>query len=360
MSEGNTKVVLVQLGSPKSPSKKDVRSYLKQFLADPRVVDINPWIWKIILNLFILPFRPKRSAKLYSRIWDGESFPLITNTENFSLKVQQKLQNSNIEVDHAFLLSKPSIANVLDSWQNDINPATHLKVVSMFPQYSEATTASAIDALSHELSKRVNIPQLSVVTNFHTSRAFIDSSVAMINQSLNLWIQKGIQLDCFLLTFHGIPKRRVSQKLDVYYRHCFETFYLIRKFVQQTHPNLEIKMSFQSRFGSEEWLTPYTEETVIELISSGKKNIAIYSPSFVVDCLETLDELAHELKETAHEHGGDIFYIPCLNDSEQWCEDFSKWLKHQVHGSSQDRKEDYYKLEKDSFLANKNKFEKLF
>ena len=110
MSEGNTKVVLGQLGSPQSPSKNDVRSYLKQFLSDPRVVDINPWLWKIILNLFILPFRPKRSAKLYSRIWDGDNFPLITNTEKFSNKIRQKLLSTNIEVNHAFLLSKPSIS----------------------------------------------------------------------------------------------------------------------------------------------------------------------------------------------------------------------------------------------------------
>jgi MFS family permease len=109
-------------------------------------------------------------------------------------------------------------------------------------------------------------------------------------------------------------------------------------------------MSFQSRFGSEEWLTPYTEETVVELIKSGKKNIAIYSPSFVADCLETLDELAHELKETANEQGGDIFYIPCLNDSEKWCEEFSQWLKHQVNGTIEDRRDDYYKLEKNEYL----------
>ena len=350
MSEVNTKVILVQLGSPKSPSIKDVRSYLKEFLSDPRVVDINPLIWKIILTLFILPFRPKKSAKLYSRIWDGISFPLISITEKFSHKIRLKLNSSQIDVEHAFLLSEPSISKVLDSWQQGSQGGAQLKIIPMFPQYSEATTASVIDVLNRDLNKRVNITSYSVVTQFHTTKAFIDSSVDQIINYLNQWTRDGVNIDCLLFTFHGIPKRRVSQKGDVYFKHCFETFYLIRKLVQATYPQLEYKMSFQSRFGSEEWLTPYTDDMVVDLCESGKKNIAVYSPSFVADCLETLDELAHELKETAKANGGDIYYIPCLNDSDNWCEHFSNWLKNEVHGSSVEQKKDYYSLEKNEYL----------
>ncbi len=354
MSEGKTKVVFVQLGSPKSPKVSDVRAFLKEFLADPRVVDINPWVWKIILNLFILPFRPKRSAQLYSRIWDGKSFPLLTITKQFTDKIRSKIKDPNIEIEHAFLLSEPRITEVWDNWEKDPNPATHLKVIPLFPQYSEATIASGLDALGGEIKNRVLIPEISVVTNFHHSSAFIDNSAIQIDKFLLKFKNEGKNIDKLLLTFHGIQKRRVTEKRDPYYRHCFETYFLIRsKLTNIPHENVQI--TFQSRFGSEEWLTPYTEDTVVKLIEGGQKNLAIYSPSFVADCLETLDELAVELKETAHEHGGDTHFIPCLNDDEKWCDDFAHYVENQVTGSRIERKKDFYQLEKKDYLE----FEKM-
>lgn len=349
MSEGKTKVVFVQLGSPKSPSVADVRSYLKEFLADPRVVDLNPFLWKIILYLFIIPFRPKKSARLYNRIWDGNSFPLITITKKFSDKVRSFISTPKIEINHAFLLSNPRVSAVWDDWEKDPDPATHLKVIPMFPQYSEATIASGIDALGKEIGQRVKIPEISVVTNFHKTRAFIDNSAKQIDHFIEKWTKEGKQIDRLLLTFHGIQKRRVTQKGDDYYKHCYETFFLIREKLRHIKKE-NVQMTFQSRFGSEEWLTPYTEDTVIELVSSGTKNLAVYSPSFVADCLETQDELAVELKETAHEHGGDIFFIPCLNDNDQWCEDFAQWVENQVLASQDNRIKDYYSLEKNDYL----------
>ncbi len=347
-----TKVVFVQLGSPKSPKVSDVRSYLKEFLADPRVVDINPVLWKIILTLFVLPFRPKRSAALYSRIWDGKSFPLITITENFTKKVRSFLSSPKVEVNHAFLLSDPRVSAVWDDWEKDPNPATKLKIIPMFPQYSEATIASGLDALGHEIKKRVKIPEISVVTNFHTSKAFIDNSARQIDEYLlkfkNEGKSKGETIDKLLLTFHGIQKRRINDKGDVYYRHCYETFFLIRARIKNIDQS-KIIMTFQSRFGSEEWLTPYTENTVIDLVSLGEKNLAVYSPSFVADCLETQDELAHELKHTANEHGGDIHFIPCLNDNESWCRDFAKYVENQCTASAEVQNEDFYYLEKNDY-----------
>ena len=154
-----TKVVFVQLGSPSEPTTKALRKYLRKFLGDPRVVDINPWLWKIILNFFVLPFRPKKSAKLYERIWDGKSFPLITNTRDFTNNVREELKkidlNGHVEVNHAFLLSPPYVNEVYDSWEDDLKKgigATKLLVIPMFPQYSESTIASGIDALAKELS----------------------------------------------------------------------------------------------------------------------------------------------------------------------------------------------------------------
>ena len=348
MSEGKTKVVFVQLGSPKSPEIKDVRAFLREFLADPRVVDINPFVWKLILYLFVLPFRPAKSSQLYKRIWDGTSFPLLTITRDFTIKVRSFLKSPKVEVNHAFLLSNPRVSQIWDDWENDPFPATKLKVIPMFPQYSESTIASGLDGLAHVIKTRVKIPEISFVTNFHTSKAFIDNSVAQIDDYLAKFKGQGTSIDRLLLTFHGIQKRRVVFKGDVYYLHCYETFFLIRSRLKNIDHS-QVSMTFQSRFGSEEWLTPYTEDTVVALVKSGEKNLAVYSPSFVADCLETTDELATELNHTAQEEGGAIHFIPCLNDSDNWCRDFASFVENQCLADSATRENDFYTLEQDNY-----------
>lgn len=348
MSEGKTKVVFVQLGSPKSPEVRDVRAFLKEFLADPRVVDINPTLWWLILNLFVLPFRPRQSAKLYRRIWDGKSFPLLTITRDFTSKIRSYLRSPKVEVEHAFLLSSPRVNEVWDKWESDANPAKKLKVIPMFPQYSESTIASGIDGLAHVIKNRVKIPEISIVTNFHTSKAFIDNSATQIDEFLLKFKKEGKSIDRLLLTFHGIQKRRVVNKGDDYYLHCYETFFLLKSKIKNISHD-QISMTFQSRFGSEEWLTPYTEDTVVKLVEGGEKNLAVYSPSFVADCLETLDELGVELKHTANEHGGDIHFIPCLNDKDQWCKDFASFVENQCIADAETRENDFYTLEKSNY-----------
>ncbi len=181
--------------------------------------------------------------------------------------------------------------------------ATKLLVIPMFPQYSESTIASGIDALAKELSKRVKIPTFEVITNFHRTHAFIDNSVNQVDEKLDELTKQGKKIDSLIITFHGMQKRRIVNKGDDYYRHCYETFCLITKNLKNIKPE-QCLMSFQSRFGSEEWITPYTEDVVKKLISEGKREIAIYSPSFVADCLETTDELGHELVNEAKELGG--------------------------------------------------------
>ena len=345
-----TKVVFVQLGSPENPSPRAVRKYLRAFLGDPRVVDINPWVWKLILNLFVLPFRPRKSAKLYERIWDGNSFPLITNTASFTDSVREELNkidpNGYVEVNHAFLLSPPFVNEVYDSWEQDLkngDGATKLLVIPMFPQYSESTIASGVDALAKELSKRVKIPTFEVITNFHRTHAFIDNSVSLIKAKIKELKNKGIKLDSLVISFHGMQKRRIVEKGDDYYRHCYETFRLIINNLNEFRPENAV-MSFQSRFGSEEWITPYTDDVVEDLISNGKKEIAVYSPSFVADCLETTDELGHELVNDAQEWGGNIYPIQCLNTEKQWCKDFAKYTFVQAEGSAQDKEDIEYQL----------------
>ncbi len=318
-----TKVVLVQLGSPKSPKVSDVRSYLKEFLADPRVVDINPFVWKIILNLFVIPFRPKKSAALYSRIWEGNEFPLTRITREFSEKVNQ-LCPQNIEVEHAFLLCEPRVESVYKGWLNELdsrdNPASRLIIIPMFPQYSESTIASGIDFFAKLLSKQVRIPDFQVITNFHRQPMFIKNSIRFINDKLN-----DHQVDHLVMSFHGIPKRRVIYKKDPYYQHSYETYALIKEEVKNIDKN-KIHFTFQSRFGQEEWLTPYTDDYVVELAKAGAKRIAVYCPAFVADCLETIDEIGTELQEEVSEFGCEIIHIPCLNDDQKWCEDFSEYV----------------------------------
>ena len=347
-----TKVVLVQLGSPKTPAVKDVRAYLQEFLGDPRVVDINPILWKCILYGFVLPFRPARSAKLYSRIWDGKEFPLISYTREFAESVQNKLNGKTYEVDHAFLLSSPRIGDVWDNWEKDVNegndPATELFAVAMFPQYSESTVASGMDKFAQELGHRTLIPPFRFLTDFHRAKAFIDNSVLMIEKKLHEFrVEKSI--DALVISFHGIPKRRVVQKADPYYRHCYETFALIKRGLQQKGVigDESLHMTFQSRFGSEEWLTPYTDDYVENLIASGQSRVAVYCPSFVADCLETVDEIGHELREDAEQWGGEICFIPCLNTDEKWCEDFAELVRVETEGSREERQEQYYELTKE-------------
>ena len=323
-------ILLAQLGSPASPRVKDVRVYLREFLGDPRVVDAPPLIWKIVLNLFILPTRPYKSARAYGRIWNGESFPLIENTEAFTRGVQEHLP-PEIRVHHAFLLSRPNLQDLLDRERHSPHPWI---IIPLFPQYSESTTASVFDQFSARLKNQVVIPSFTFVDSFHRSRAFVDNSVLQIEECL-----QGKEVDALVMSFHGIPKRRVLVKKDPYYRHCWETFCLIKERLKVL-PSKNIHMTFQSRFGGEEWLTPYTDEYCRELASGGQKRLALYCPSFVSDCLETIDEIGTELGEELAEVGGEVTLIPCLNQRESWCQDFAKWVHHRIQ-SPTDREQDY-------------------
>ncbi len=330
MSE-KIKVVLGQLGSPRSTSVKDVRAFLREFLADPRVVDINPLAWKIILNLFVLPFRPKKSAEAYSRIATPEGFPLITNTEKVANALKEHLDN-NLEINHCFLLADPRPKAIFDAWESEdeFDRAQKVLLLPQFPQYAESTIGSVVDVVSGDLKTRVNIPTLTVVNSYHRSAAFIDNSVRKINESLKA--NSGI--DQLVISFHGIPLRRVLQKKDQYYQHCLETYELIR---ERLDTDVDITITFQSRFGSEVWLGPYTDATVEKLVKSGKKKIAVYCPSFVVDCLETTDEIGNELGHAVKELGAVLVHIPCLNADSEWIKDYAHFINTYANGTEADR-----------------------
>ena len=336
-----TKVVLGQLGSPKSDSIKDVRAYLKEFLGDPRVVDLPRFFWMIILNFFVLPFRPKKSAKAYSRIYDGESFPLITLTNSFVDKISPLL-DENIEINSAFILSHPRIDDLLNEWEKeDFNyRANELVIIPQFPQYSESTVASVFDIVGVSFKDRVNIPDIRFITNYHKLKAFIDLSAKKIEDTL-----KDKSVDELVISFHGIPTRRVTEKKDEYYFHCYETFTLLKSKLSKEFAD-KIHMCFQSRFGQEKWLGPATDEFAIELAKSGSKSIAVYCPSFVIDCLETTDEIGNELREDLKEHSCELIAIDCLNDDDNWVRSYSTYINTLVNGSKKELESLFYQTNK--------------
>ena len=342
-----TKVVLGQLGSPKSDSIKDVRAYLKEFLGDPRVVDLPRFFWMIILKLFVLPFRPKKSAKAYSRIYDGESFPLITLTNSFVDKIRLHL-DQNIEINSAFILSYPRVDDLLDEWESEDfdSRASELVVIPQFPQFSESTVASVFDVVAGSFKSRVNLPDIKFITNYHRLKAFIDLSAKKIEESL-----KNKQVDDLIISFHGIPTRRVTEKKDEYYFHCYETFVLLKSKLPKDLSD-KIHICFQSRFGSEKWLGPATDEFAIELAQEGSKSIAVYCPSFVIDCLETTDEIGNELREDLEEHNCKLTAIDCLNDDDDWVREYSTYINTLVNGSKRELENLFYQTDKAQLRAS--------
>jgi len=334
------KVVIGQLGSPASPKTKDVRAFLKEFLGDPRVVDLPRVVWWLILNLFVLPFRPKKSGKAYSRIWKDGKFPLIENTKDFANKVSKHLDD-NIELNYVFLVCEPRVSTVFGAWQEEDfdTRASKVVVLPQFPQYSESTVASVFDTVAKTLNQAVNIPDIELITNYHKLKAFIDLSVKKIEEHVN-----DNTVDDLVISFHGIPLRRVLQKKDEYYIHCYETYKLISE--KLSIGGVKTHFTFQSRFGSEQWLGPATDEYAENLAKNGAKKIAFYCPSFVVDCLETTDEIGNELKEDLHKLDCETVCIPCLNDDDDWAQGYAKYINVLVNGSPADLNTHFYQLDR--------------
>ena len=346
-------VVLLQLGSPKTPSIPDVRAYLKEFLGDPRVVDINPLLWKIILNCFVLPFRPKKSAAAYSRIWNGKGFPLVDITEDLRDEVEKNIGSDDLFVKTAYLLSSPRANELVDEWEEMVkefgpNDEGRWLFIPLFPQFSESTTMSVIDALGGELGNRVNMPSFEFIANHHRAKCFIDHSVRLIDDHLKAQADAGKKVEELILSFHGLPKRRVIEKKDQYYTHCFETFTLIADRVKEISES-NIHFTFQSRFGNDEWLTPDTEEYAVDLAENGTKNIAVYCPAFLVDCLETTDEIGTELGEAVEEAGGHATQVTCLNAEPMWAKAFSEFLHSLAYDSRADRAKQFYDVPEDIY-----------
>lgn len=307
-------ILLIQLGSPKSPAVVDVKYFLKNFLGDPRVVDNQSLLWKFVLRAFILPIRSPKSAEAYKKIWTGTTFPLFQYTEAFANKLDEYIDDESIELAHSYILSPPSVKDQLHALKE--KGCHTVRVIPMFPQYCEATTLSCKDAVDAAV-KEVKDLTIEFVESYNRSPAYIDNLATKISDDI-----KGKDIEKLLFSFHGYPIRRIRGG-DAYMDQCLETASLLAEKID--FETEKMKVCFQSKFGREPWLFPGTEETIIELAKNGVKRIAIACPAFVVDNLETEEEVGIGLKEIFLEHGGEEFtVIQCLNDDQQWVEDFAK------------------------------------
>jgi len=306
---GKTGFLIVNLGTPNSTSWFDIRKYLKEFLSDKRVIEVNPILWKIILNVFILNLRPSKTAKAYREIWmnDINKSPLRHYTEMQSEKLSKKISSKNLIVDFAMRYGDPSIKSKIYNLQNQ--GCENLIVLPLYPQYAAATTATVCDEVYRTLMKMRWQPNLQIISHYESEPLYIS---ALINS-----IKKKIQQikwtpDIIIASYHGIPQKYFD-KGDPYQCYCQKTTRLITERFKE----IPIKTTFQSRFGPQDWIKPYTDKTFEELPSQGKKNILVICPGFSSDCVETLEEILIQGKESFLSAGGENFdLIPCLNDSD--------------------------------------------
>ena len=305
---GRVGVLLTNLGTPEAPTAKALRPYLKQFLWDPRVVEVPRPLWWLILNGIILRVRPKRSAAAYAEVWTDEGSPLLTHSLNQAKALQCALAESygdQVIVDVAMRYGQPSIASVIDKMLSA--GVRKLIVLPLYPQYSAATTGSTFDAIADEFKQRRWLPDFRFISHYHDHRGFIH---AITNRIKAHWAEHG-RTDKLLFSYHGMPQKYLENG-DPYHCECHKTTRLIAEQLGLT-PN-EYLTTFQSRFGRDPWLQPYTDETLKALPQQGVKSVQIICPGFSSDCLETIEEIGGENCEYFLEAGGERYeYIPCLN-----------------------------------------------
>ncbi|NGZ07256.1 MAG: ferrochelatase [Magnetococcales bacterium] len=324
LSHPSIGVLLVQLGTPDAPEPKAVRRFLTEFLSDWRVVDLPRWYWLPLLHGIILPRRSGRSAALYQQIWrpDGLS-PLLHHSRTTACGVAAHL-GPQVRVEIAMRYGQPGIAPTLhDMVASGIQ---HVLIVPMFPQYSCATTASVADAVCSTFATTRYQPAIRFAPPFYQETAYIQALAATIRQQVDL-TDPGLH---FLFSFHGLPQRFVQQG-DPYASHCTETTHLLAK---ELHlPPERWQIAFQSRFGREPWLEPETSACLTALPGQGKRTVVVVCPGFVVDCLETLEEIAVQGRDRFLHAGGERFeYIPALNDSATWIRGLSNLVRRELSG----------------------------
>lgn len=302
-------ILLTNLGTPDAPTTRAVRKYLAEFLSDPRVIEVPKVLWWFILRLFILPFRPARSAHAYNKIWTNEGSPLLS----LATKLAQAIQNEiairvpgPVKIELAMRYGNPSIKSGLEKLRD--SGAERILIFPLYPQYSATTTASTFDAVAEVLKTWRWLPELRMVNNYHDNENYIDALVESIKTH---WQQFG-QAEKLVFSFHGIPQHYFTAG-DPYHCECHKTARLVAERLQLDDGQWLI--TFQSRFGPREWLKPYTDETLVKLAKDGVRTVNVICPGFSADCLETLEEINIQYRALFISSGGDQFtYIPALND----------------------------------------------
>lgn len=307
MNQHKTAVILTNLGTPADNTRPGVRAFLKQFLSDTRVVEIPPFIWWFILNGIILPFRSKTALEAYNEIWTEQGSPLLSISRQQQQALQQKL-GDQVQVEIMMRYGEPTFDKVMNSMMQE--GYQRFVILPLYPQNSATTTATTYDHIAGVLRKTRAVPDLTLISNYHAHPAYIDALATSIKEH---W-QAQQRQRFLLMSFHGLPQRNVDLG-DPYYDQCMGTAHLLKTILGLTPEQWGV--SFQSRFGKQVWLQPYTSETLKSLAQNGLKEIDVICPGFSVDCLETLEEIRLQNRDVFLEHGGeDYHYIPCLNDRE--------------------------------------------
>lgn len=313
MNTKKTAILLVNLGTPDEPTPQGVKKYLKEFLSDTRVIEIPVLIWQVILRLFVLTTRPKRVSEAYASIWTADGSPLLAILKQQTILLQKKLQEKGKSgtVFATTTYGNPRIVDVLAELQD--KGYDKLVMLPLYPQYSATSTAAAFDKVAKYCLKQRNIPALTFIKDYHDHPLYIK---ALADSVRDFWQTHG-RADKLLMSFHGIPKP-YADKGDPYPEQCRKTAVLVASELGlRMH---EWAISFQSRFGAQEWLKPYTDELLAEWGAQGV-SVQVLSPAFSADCLETLEELAVENRENYLKAGGKMYaYIPALNTNEQHIE----------------------------------------
>ena len=305
---GKTGILLVNLGTPVSTNWWDIRKYLKEFLSDRRVIEVNPILWKLILNLFILTFRPSKTAQAYKKIWlkDTNESPLRYFTRNQAEKLKQRVGSENTIIDFAMRYGEPSIKSKLHMLKDE--GCENIIILPLYPQYAAATTATVCDEVYRTLMGMRWQPSLQIIPHYESEPLYINSLVKSIERKIKNINWKP---DLIIASYHGIPKKYFD-KGDPYHCYCHKTTRLLK----ESFPKIEIQTTFQSRFGPQEWLKPYTDKTLENLPNKKVKNLLVICPGFASDCVETLEEINILGRETFLQNGGEKFdLIPCLNDN---------------------------------------------
>ena len=302
-----TGVIVSNLGTPDAPTAPAVRRYLKEFLSDQRVVEIPKLAWWPILNLIILNVRPKKSARAYASVWTENGSPLLYFSQQLTNAIAAELDQENISVRLAMRYGNPSIASVMEDFKEQ--GVERVVVLPLYPQYSATTTAATYDEVSRIMMSWRDVPSLDFIRDYHRNEQYIQVMAQYIE---SYWREHG-RGKFLLFSFHGIPERNVKLG-DPYQQQSTKTAELLAQALGLTDE--EWQLTFQSRFGYQTWLQPYTDATLKELPATGCQSVDVFCPGFPVDCLETLEEIAEENKENFMAAGGETFrYIPALNDS---------------------------------------------